>query len=124
MNNLQLYSQVNASKLKKQTFVVEKMVKNKLKLAESDLFDPKQLKTDLTSLKHTEHTLKMYDIKAEFTNYVQFFKTKNEYDQQINELKVQGTTLKSAADLIVKSYDNYINIFKKNNDKGADKWFE
>lgn len=49
----------------------------------------------------------------ELLNFVQLSKAKIEYDSQINELRVQGVMLKDATQMIYKSYDNYINIFKK-----------
>lgn len=123
LNNLELYAQANVTKLKKQVYVVEKMVQNKLKLTESAFFDPKQMKNDLQELKTIEHNMKVYGIEQELTNFMLYYKTKNEFDQQINELKVEGTMLKDASNLIYKAYSNFV-IFKKKKDSEADEWID
>lgn len=40
----------------------------------------------------------------------------------MNELKVQGIMMRDASEMIYKSYDDYINIFKMNKDPQADDW--
>lgn len=66
--------------------------------------------------------MKTLGIENELLNLVEFSKTKIEYDSQINELKVQGIMLKDASEMIYKSYQNYVNIFKKKKDPHADAW--
>ena len=51
LNNLELFEKPKLSKLKEQVYIADKMVKNKLRLAKSSLFDPEQLKQDLIELK-------------------------------------------------------------------------
>lgn len=67
--------------------------------------------------------MKSLGYDSELLNFVQLSKAKIEYDSQINELRVQGVMLKDATQMIYKSYDNYINIFIKQNDPNADQWF-
>ena len=66
--------------------------------------------------------MKTLGIENELLNLVEFSKTKIEYDSQINELKVQGIMLKDASEMIYKSHQNYVNIFKKKKDPHADAW--
>ena len=73
-------------------------------------------------IKTIEENMKTLGIENELLNLVEFSKTKIEYDSQINELKVQGIMLKDASEMIYKSYQNYVNIFKKKKDPHADAW--
>ena len=80
------------------------------------------MRKDLSELKNSQITLKALGVNKELLDLVQFSKTKIEYDSEINEIKVQGIMLKDASAMIYKSYDNYINIFKKKKDPHADDW--
>lgn len=57
LKSLELYQNANLTKMNKQIMTFDKIVKDKLKLAESPFFDPVTLKSDLSKLKTAEYNL-------------------------------------------------------------------